>query len=275
VSSLGESMMQEAAALSLHDPQQHETDQQQPLLQHDAAATGAVASQTTADLVATPAATVLQGPEAAHAAAVQLPAGTGPEGGAARRLPRPLPVLRVVGGKEGGMGRRHSVSTAADTTGGHSSMASPLCLHCAAACKLCCTFNRCSLLVLQGLIVAASLSANHRLAARLTHQMPPLLSTTQVRVGGGWWHLGRGEKGSSRERAKAPLAGKLILRPLCVLPADPFSFPVTPPSEAAPPPDPAPLFGSWASLKSSPDRKVGQSRCAWCLLAMRSALSVF
>ncbi len=42
-------------------------------------------------------------------------------------------------------------------------------------------------------------------------------------------------------------------------PADPFSFPVTPPSEVAPPPDPAPLFGSWASLKSSPDRKVGGS----------------
>jgi hypothetical protein len=39
--------------------------------------------------------------------------------------------------------------------------------------------------------------------------------------------------------------------------SDPFSFPVTPPSEVAPPPDPAPLFGSWASLKSSPDRKGG------------------
>ncbi|KAL4445000.1 hypothetical protein ABPG77_004050 [Micractinium sp. CCAP 211/92] len=37
--------------------------------------------------------------------------------------------------------------------------------------------------------------------------------------------------------------------------SDPFSFPVTPPSEVPPPPDPAPLFGSWASFKSSPDRK--------------------
>jgi hypothetical protein len=38
--------------------------------------------------------------------------------------------------------------------------------------------------------------------------------------------------------------------------ADPFSFPVTPSSEVPAPPDPAPLFGSWASFKSSPDRKV-------------------
>ena len=125
VSSLGESMMQEAAALSLHDPQQQEqqeADQQQPLLLQDAA-TGAVAPQSTADLLATPAS--LQGPETAHACTGLLPAETGCESGAARRLSRPLPVLRVVGGKEGGTGRRHSASTAADTTGGHQWRPSP------------------------------------------------------------------------------------------------------------------------------------------------------
>ncbi|KAL4424107.1 hypothetical protein ABPG75_001408 [Micractinium tetrahymenae] len=206
VSSLGESMLQEAAAMCLQDTQQQQQQQQQQQDEEEGQPGGDLTAALVQGQAAPPAqqaaasqqqqqqqqqqqaAPVLEAPVQQalpeREQQQQQPAQEGQGTGAARTLQRPaLPALRMLGAHLRDAGQGESVT-------------------------------------------ARHLGSVSTAAAERGSDCP-----------------------SPSGSAHTPDAASMIDY------SDPFSFPVTPPSEVPPPPDPAPLFGSWASFKSSPDRK--------------------